>query len=58
MNKKELFQQLLEQIQLKNEVDYLPYFNEGEVEKVYVYKKSNGLIHIIINKNRTLTNVS
>ena len=40
MNKKELFQQLLEQIQLKNEVDYLPYFNEGEVEQVYVYKKS------------------
>ena len=40
MNKQELFQQLLEQINLHHEPDYLPYFEEGEVEQVLVYKKT------------------
>ncbi|HJB24065.1 MAG TPA: PolC-type DNA polymerase III [Candidatus Jeotgalibaca pullicola] len=40
MNKKELFQQLLEQIQLHNEPEYSSYLKEGNVEQVFVYKKS------------------
>ncbi|UJF14739.1 PolC-type DNA polymerase III [Jeotgalibaca sp. MA1X17-3] len=39
MNKHELFQQLLEQINLHHEPEYLPYFEGGEIEKVLVYKK-------------------
>ncbi|MDE1548776.1 PolC-type DNA polymerase III [Jeotgalibaca caeni] len=47
MEKKELFQKLLEQIQLHTEPDYLPYLEEGEVEQVLVYKKSKSWTFVL-----------
>ncbi len=40
LSKKELFQQLLEQINLHHHTDYLPYLENGEVEQVFVHRKS------------------
>ena len=38
--KHELFQQMLEQINLHHQPEYLPYFESGEIEQVIVHKKS------------------
>jgi len=40
LSKHELFQQLLEQINLHHQPEYLPYFENGEIERVIVHKKS------------------
>lgn len=40
MDKRQLFQQLMEQIHLQNEPDYQPYLAQGEVEEVLVYRRS------------------
>ena len=40
LNPEELFQKLLEQIGLKNAIEYQPYFKKGEIKKVTVHKIS------------------
>lgn len=40
LSKHELFQQMLEQINLHHRPEYLPYFENGEIERVIVHKKS------------------
>lgn len=40
LSKHELFQQMLEQINLQHQPEYLPYFENGEIEQVIVHKKS------------------
>ena len=40
LSKHELFQQMLEQINLHHQPEYLPYFENGEIELVIVHKKS------------------
>nr|WP_319218157.1 PolC-type DNA polymerase III [uncultured Trichococcus sp.] len=40
LSKHELFQQMLEQINLHHQPEYLPYFENGEIERVIVHKKS------------------
>ena len=40
LSKHELFQQMLEQINLHHQPEYLPYFESGEIERVIVHKKS------------------
>ncbi|WP_319471306.1 PolC-type DNA polymerase III [uncultured Trichococcus sp.] len=40
LSKHELFQQMLEQINLHHKPEYLPYFENGEIERVIVHKKS------------------
>lgn len=40
LSKHELFQQMLEQINLHHQPEYLPYFESGEIEQVIVHKKS------------------
>lgn len=40
LSKHELFQQMLEQINLHHQPEYLPYFENGEIEQVIVHKKS------------------
>ncbi|MCA9765648.1 MAG: PolC-type DNA polymerase III [Carnobacterium sp.] len=40
LNSKELFQKLLEQIGLKNAIEYQTYFEKGEIKKVTVHKTS------------------
>ncbi|NLB98575.1 PolC-type DNA polymerase III [Jeotgalibaca porci] len=47
MNKKELFQTLMEQINLHHEPQYQEYFVDGEVEQVLVYKKAKQWVFVL-----------
>ncbi|MGO4994407.1 PolC-type DNA polymerase III [Jeotgalibaca porci] len=47
MNKKELFQTLMEQISLHHEPQYQEYFVDGEVEQVLVYKKAKQWVFVL-----------
>lgn len=47
MNKKELFQKLIEQIDLHHEPKYQEYFVDAEVEQVLVYKKEKQWVFIL-----------
>ena len=47
MNKKELFQTLIEQIDLHHEPNYQEYFVDAEVEQVLVYKKEKQWVFIL-----------
>lgn len=47
MNKKELFQTLMEQINLHHEPEYQEYFVDGEVEQVLVYKKAKQWVFVL-----------
>ena len=47
MNKKELFQTLMEQINLHHEPQYQEYFIDGEVEQVLVYKKAKQWVFVL-----------
>jgi len=51
LSKKELFKQLLEQINLHHQTDYLPYFENGEVENVIVHKKSKLWSFVFVFEN-------
>lgn len=48
MDKKELFQRLLEQINLQHEPQCSSYFKEGEIEQVLVYKKSKNWTFLFV----------
>ena len=47
MNKKQLFQKLLEQLNLQHEYDYLPYLENGSVDQVLVYKKAKQWVFVL-----------